>query len=128
LWNDFERRVFMKVEIKSWVGVVVLLCLGFVLGRITFLPDVNASPQESEIGRYQLIAGQYEATLREFNKKHGEDSPPTTRPISEKTLFRIDTATGEVDMYWGWELITTPESTACTQIWEGITGKSSWKN
>ena len=118
----------MKIEIKNWLGVVILLSLGFVIGRITVLPEVNANPQESKVGRYQLIAGEYEVMVREFNKESGEDSLPTTGTNSQKTLFRIDTVTGEVDMYIGCETTITPETMTFTYMWDRITGKAIVKN
>ena len=74
----------MRLEIKNWLGVVVLLCLGFTLGRVTVLSGVNAKPQESEIGRYQLVAG------TNTNSETGEKT---------ETVFRIDTKTGEVHQW-----------------------------
>ncbi|MGB8658267.1 MAG: hypothetical protein WCE90_10870 [Candidatus Zixiibacteriota bacterium] len=76
----------MKVEIKNWLGVVVLLCLGFILGKITVSRDVKANPQESTVGRYQLTAG----TIQSWGSK---DAHTTS------SIFRIDTQTGMVEQW-----------------------------
>jgi hypothetical protein len=76
----------MKVEIKNCLGVVILLCLGFILGRITVSLDVKANPQESRVGKYQLVAGTY------TNEFPGEEE-------KIETVFRINTETGEVERW-----------------------------
>ncbi|NIN00177.1 MAG: hypothetical protein GTO24_19500 [candidate division Zixibacteria bacterium] len=76
----------MKVEIRNWVGVVVLVCLGFILGRASVFSDVNANPQSLEIGRYQLLAGT-------FTNEFGD------APERLSTIFRIDTVTGKVERW-----------------------------
>ncbi len=82
----------MKVEVKNWVGIVVLLFLGFVLGRTIVIPDLNASPEYSDIGRYQLLIGEIETSwiLPDWE-------PRISYPF--KTLFRIDTMTGDISVY-----------------------------
>jgi hypothetical protein len=82
----------MRIEIKNWLGVVVLLCVGFILGRATVLPDVNASAENLDIGRYQLLIGEIETSTL---LPDGE--AVTGYPY--KTLFRIDTITGDVSIY-----------------------------
>jgi hypothetical protein len=88
----------LKVEIKNCLVVVVLLCLGFILGRTTILSDVNATPQESDIGRYQLIVGEIDLSKWFSNEKGVLDTTYDLR--SGKTLFRIDTKTGNVDYHF----------------------------
>ncbi len=77
----------MRIEIKNWLGVVLLLCVGFILGKVTVLPDVNASPEESGVGRYQLVAG------TRTNELTGERI---------QTVFRVDTKTGDVEYWQEW--------------------------
>lgn len=86
----------MRVELKNWLGVLVLLCLGFILGRVTMFPDVNANPQKSEIGRYQLLIG--EAEYMDFIVDD-KDSIIRSELLVHSGLFRIDTMTGDVDYY-----------------------------
>ena len=93
LSHYIERRAVMRIEIKNRVVAVVLFCLGFALGRITFAPDVNASLHESQIGRYQLIAG--EITLPNFFWNEDGAFDTSFADSSGPTLFRIDTKTGD---------------------------------
>lgn len=113
----------MKLEVKSWLGVAILLCLGFILGKITASRSVNATPQESRVGRYQLVAGEYEIMVRKFDERHQQDSLPTTGTNRQKTLFRMDTMTGEVEQYILCETIITQDTMTFTYSWEPITGK-----
>ena len=87
----------MKIEIKNWLSVVVLLCLGFILGRVTLPPNVKAEPQQSEIGRYQLVAG----------TQTNEATDQRTQ-----TVFRIDTQTGKVERWF-----YTVSDKAAAQSW-----------
>jgi hypothetical protein len=109
----------MKVEIKNWLGVVVLLCLGFILGRTTVIPGVNAEPQMSGIGRYQLIAGEYEVTS--LSVKQGDSTAATESEEKKKTLFRIDTVTGDVDVFDGSMTFFTPDGIAVRYSWLNMT-------
>jgi hypothetical protein len=83
----------MKGEVRNWVGVMVLLCLGFILGKVTVTQCVKANPQDSQVGRYQLVLGEIEVNimLRDVDATH---------VAKHKSLFRIDTVTGEVTRYY----------------------------
>jgi hypothetical protein len=87
----------MNVEIKNCLGAVILVCLGFIVGRLVAFPDVIVKPPESEIGRYQLIVSEIDLPHWIFM----DDSlVGAEAPSSGKTLFRIDTKTGDVDYYF----------------------------
>ena len=111
----------MKLEFKDWVRIVILLCLGFILGRLTVPPgaetvtarhDVHPGLQGLEIGGYQLTVAEIDLphmVLDNRGKVIGHEAL-----TSGKTLFRIDTVTGDVDYYsqeiirsWGDTLITS---------------------
>jgi hypothetical protein len=72
----------MKVEVKNWLGVVILLGLGFVLDNMIDLFHTKANSQGLTVGRYQLVAGTYK------NGYNDEKIP---------AVFRIDTVTGVVE-------------------------------
>lgn len=116
----------MKVEIRSWVGVVVLLCVGFLLGRATILPDVNASPQGSEVGRYQLIVGDIDFSYSFFNEEGLPDTMWTLR--SGSTLFRIDTMTGDVEYRQEVRCFMGDTVTMWEHRWDRLTGVELVKN
>lgn len=110
----------MNVEIKNWLGVVVLLCLGFILGKITASPGVNATPQESQVGRYQLVVGEFNWRQHEVDKTSGLDTMTT---VHDKRLVRIDTVTGEVEYYAAYEIVWAPDTITWTNGWDRMTGK-----
>jgi hypothetical protein len=83
----------MKGEVRNWVGVMVLLCLGFILGRVTVTQCVKANPQDSQVGTYQLVLGEIEVD----GMLRGVDA---THLAKYKSLFRINTVTGEVTRYY----------------------------
>ncbi len=118
----------MNLDIRNWLGVVVLLCLGFIVGRLTATPDiivkpseVTVLPQESEIGRYQLAIGEVEVAFHSVD--HFDDSgyKDKTSHTREKTLFRIDTMSGKVDMYDGIYSLATKDSLTSIYKWTNIT-------
>ncbi len=119
----------MKVEIKNWMGVVVLLCLGLILGRLTTFPAVNATPQESEIGRYQMVVGEIEDI--KVTADYTQDTNKAdirNRVVPRRTLFRLDTATGEVEVYQRtWVSIYT-DRIEVDHDWVPITGTRSSPN
>ena len=115
----------MKMEIRNWVGVVILLCLGFVLGRVTFLPEVSATPQESEIGRYQLVLGDIDLGYS-FFQKGAIDTAWTLR--SGPTLFRIDTKSGEVERRQEVRCFMEDTVTVWEHRWVKLTGVEYMEN
>jgi hypothetical protein len=116
----------MKIEIKNWLGVVILLCLGFVLGKVTVLPDVNANPQKSEVGRYQLAVGEIEITSWVLEGlEEGEDTGSMTNRY--KTFLRIDTMTGDVDLYQH-ELVVPTEKDTLVRLDSPIMIIPEWKS
>jgi len=113
----------MKVEIKNWLGVMVLVCLGFILGKVPIDPDVTASPQKSEIGRYQLVVGEIEVAYHSVDMYDTSNTKDSTEFTRDKTLFRIDTMTGEVDRYDGVYSVATRDSLFQVYDWTKITGR-----
>jgi hypothetical protein len=115
----------MKVEIKNWLGVVVLLCLGFIVGRMTILPDVKAEPQEASVGRYQLVIGEYKIPCVSM-REDGTTGKGGVNTI--KTLFRMDTVTGDIDHLVGMGIKDFPDGTQIQEHkWASITSDVSTK-
>ncbi|MFH1334930.1 MAG: hypothetical protein ABII96_00275 [Candidatus Zixiibacteriota bacterium] len=112
----------MKGKVKNMVIILIPLCLGFILGRISLSSDVIANPQISQPGRYQLVIGELELLRVTIDAR---DSSEKTETIRDKTLFRIDTFTGDVDKLGShWVSIKKDEASSFYD-WESMTKERS---
>jgi hypothetical protein len=116
----------MKVEIRNWIVVIILLCLGFIVGRITITPNVNANPQETGVGRYQMQVGDIDAPILFFNAKGVVDTTWDLR--TGRTLFRINTVTGDVDYFQYRMCFASDTAATWTYKWSTLTEREVIKN
>lgn len=110
----------MRLEAKSLLSVIALICLGFILGRMSVQTDVNAGPPASEVGRYQLILGDIDLPHFWFNEEDEFDTSWALR--TGPTLFRIDTKTGDVDRYTEERITLRDTLSIWEHRWDSITG------
>jgi hypothetical protein len=119
----------MKADLKNCLGVslgvVIMLCLGFVLGRFTMPPtpervDVHPTLPGLEIGRYQLIVAEINLPIFFFDDRGKMIETHTA--TSGKTLFRMDTMTGDI-VYYSHEQFRSSGDTLVSSkyIWHTLT-------
>ena len=111
----------MKVDIGSWLGIVVLLCLGFTLGKITAFPDLKAAPQQLEVGKYQLVVGEVRVPYWYIDWSDSSAVKDSVSYTQDKTVFRINTITGEVDRYDGEQYVWRGDSSTVIPMWSSMT-------
>lgn len=110
---------------KIGIYLILIFLVGLLVGQIVNIPYLRVKQEEQQVGRYQLVLGEIES--EEIFAESGttlQDREWNCDTTHYKTLFRIDTMTGNIDYYGGSILIIDPDSVRSEYRWRNLT--SNW--